>query len=606
MPMNQRLPFLVLSFLWLCALFLPAFAQETFFRQIYDEKSGSFVEVESIFSKLPATGFAPVRVTIANRKDESAEISLSCESVVGDQSRYYSGVDRSLKTQSTFRVQANARENKTVDLLVPVSSMILDSYYDTGASLEIKATGVVNQGSSMNSGGGSHAPQVLLSDSLFVTHASSLDSEFMSLIGRSSLYRSGTENFAGKFSPSKMPEDWRGYSGYDFIVLQDIDITQMSPGARSALRKWVKMGGKMRIFAAQPQSVLSSFDLDGAPNSEVRSGLGSYFVDGEKLQPDDLVDWVFKSKSGGAHIASLLTSDYSTSIWGLQGKMKDKTFNYGMFIVVLILFGVLVGPVNLFVFAKAGKRHKLFITTPIISLGASLLMIGLIFLQDGLGGNGYRVQHVHLDADGADYNSYIHQEQISRTGVLFGKRFEVTEAATMTVVPMAESSWTRVFPNMRTSQRYSTEMTEKGFTSGGDWLQSRSEQAQVLRAVVPSRARIEAKRDDTGYLMQSYFDHELAEFSFLDSEGKYWRARGVMPGKNFRCEESTETEHRALAAASVKLLGDGARQKVMATLNRKGSFIAITNQAPMVETFDNVKWIEDVSIITGMVREMNP
>lgn len=79
-----------------------------------------------------------------------------------------------------------------------------------------------------------------------------------------------------------------------------------------------------------------------------------------------------------------------------------------------------------------------------------------------------------------------------------------------------------------------------------------------------------------------------------------------MPGKNFRCEESTQAEHRTLAAESVKLLGDGARQKVMATLNRKGSFIAIANQAPMVETFDNVKWIEDVSIITGMVREMNP
>ena len=44
---------------------------------------------------------------------------------------------------------------------------------------------------------------------------------------------------------------------------------------------------------------------------------------------------------------------------------------------ILIAFGIIVGPVNLFVIARQGRRHRLFWTTPLISLIASLLLIAL-------------------------------------------------------------------------------------------------------------------------------------------------------------------------------------------------------------------------------------
>src|SRR5690606_21574539 len=84
-----------------------------------------------------------------------------------------------------------------------------------------------------------------------------------------------------------------------------------------------------------------------------------------------------------------IASDFSTS-WPLQQSYGSQEFRYGLFIGVLVLFAIIVGPVNLFVFAKVGKRHRLFITTPIISLATSLLLVGLIILQDGFGGSGFR------------------------------------------------------------------------------------------------------------------------------------------------------------------------------------------------------------------------
>ena len=45
----------------------PRSAQELMFREVADPKTNTYVEVNSMFGKLPATGYAPVRVTIANR-----------------------------------------------------------------------------------------------------------------------------------------------------------------------------------------------------------------------------------------------------------------------------------------------------------------------------------------------------------------------------------------------------------------------------------------------------------------------------------------------------------------------------------------------------------
>jgi hypothetical protein len=594
--------------LWaLCwsTLCFSAQAQQSFFRKVFHKESGSFVEVEALFSILPSSGFAPVRVTISNRTSSPANLSLNCISKYGSE-QYYRGSVGKLKTESSFSVAAKGGETQTVDLLVPVSATVVSSSHGSDSGrLEINSVGVVKASGVLDTAGGTDFPKVLLSDVLFTAHGSSLDAAVTSAIGSSSYYR-GNVTFSGKFSPKTMPEDWRAYAGYDAVIMQDGDWQEISRGARNAICKWIKMGGHLRVYSASSGTIMEEIRPGSGGLTELQSGNGKVTVEKPPLLPKRLVDDVKKGHAEGFHQAQVLSNDYSSMIWGLQKRMEEKKFDYALFIVVLIVFGIVVGPVNLFVFAKAGMRHKLFFTTPLISLGASILMIGLIFFQDGLGGRGYRVQHIQIEAEGEDFHSYVRQEQFCRTGVQLGNRFEVTESATMTPVPLAESQWARLYNGLRNDQNYKTELTEKGFRSSGDWLQSRSEQAQVLRAVVPSRARIEAKLGDEGYVLQSYFEYEIEEFGFMDQDGKYWKARGIMPGKNFRCEPSTAQEHLAILHKKVFLLGGSAQARVLRLAKQEGSFVAITNKAPMIETFSNVKWMEDTSIITGMVRMVTP
>ena len=73
-----------------------------------------------------------------------------------------------------------------------------------------------------------------------------------------------------------------------------------------------------------------------------------------------------------------------------------------LIILILIIFSIIVGPVNLFVFAKSGRRHRLFFTTPLISLIAALLVLTFILFEDGVGGQGRRMLVMDLESAAND------------------------------------------------------------------------------------------------------------------------------------------------------------------------------------------------------------
>ncbi|HBE24028.1 MAG TPA: hypothetical protein DDW21_11545, partial [Verrucomicrobiales bacterium] len=53
------------------------FAQEMFFRHSFGPSSNSTVEVTALFSKLPSSGYTPIRVTISNRTAAPVVFSLN-------------------------------------------------------------------------------------------------------------------------------------------------------------------------------------------------------------------------------------------------------------------------------------------------------------------------------------------------------------------------------------------------------------------------------------------------------------------------------------------------------------------------------------------------
>ena len=112
-------PFLALAFLFCCAR-LPA--QETLIHFVNDPKTNTYVEVVSLFGKLPPSGCLPVRVTIANNTKVDRTVYLTFRS-----SDNFYGTNGA-EVSSTFSASAATGHTETTDLTVPLVTSLNNSY----------------------------------------------------------------------------------------------------------------------------------------------------------------------------------------------------------------------------------------------------------------------------------------------------------------------------------------------------------------------------------------------------------------------------------------------------------------------------------------------
>lgn len=575
-----------------------AMAQETLFREVpratYPEDKTS-VEIEALFSMPPPHGYLPVRVNIVNQRKTDGSIRIT--------TRSDSGSDPSSDSQLTSEFELASKTGSTTshDLLVPVSTDLASE--GTTASVTMGGSFGRNSGS-VSSNFAPDGSAVLMSEMLHTKNSSILDSELNS---RSSGY--GSYQFAARFEPTRMPDDWRAYVGYDFLLLTDQDWNKIPAGARNGIEQWVRLGGRVVIYRIGGSGDFNTFGIEGEPDGERMSyGYGSFELDslehgGGLLLPSKATVSRFSStpkKSAQSQSLSLL-KDYSNA-WPLHMAFGQQKFSYALFIVVLVAFGILVGPVNLFVFAKSGQRHKLFITTPIISLATSALLIVLILAKDGVGGRGMRIVLMEVVPGQSENRAYLIQEQVSRTGVLVGGSFTLAEDAAITPVPIESSPWARLSPGMGGGgMRYTARFEDGKLDVAGDWFQSRSEQGQLIQAVVPTRGRVEIKSQTGEPILNSTFEFPITSLYYKDRSGGFWKAVNLEAGNSVKAISISRAEYELASDTEGSKLALRQRRALLRASDREGHFFAIAGEAPAVDSFDVIDWIATETIITGPI-----
>ncbi len=565
--------------LFLLALVIPVSAQETMIRKVFDTKTDTHVEVLALFTQPSRGGFLPVRVKIANnlKSDRSINLSFECKQGYG------------VSASSEFSFTAAAGKALTQDIMVPLISS--PTPYGDQLGLTANLSGSLgSESGTIRSETSSGIPSVLLSEALFTPNGSMLDAEVRTKSGTS--YGGGT--FAGKFDPKQLPSDWLAFSGYDSVMMTDTDWSNVPTSDRNAILSWMNLGGQLVIYSqGHPNNATLGIPEDTGYGSLVIQSIGSDL----KLAPAQTIALVSGSRRVAARAASI-RSDYDGK-WPLQGRFGIQGFHYGIFIAVLVVFGVVVGPVNLFVLAKSGQRHRLFITTPLISLGASLILIALIIFQDGFGGSGMRRVLMEVRSDGSTNAAFIHQEQFSRTGILTGSRFTVDPACFFTPVPIAQSRWARYTTDYNTRGNFNLQPGGGKMEAGGDWWQSRSEHGHALSAVVSTRGRIEHTADPNVFV--STFDFPIETLYFLDEAKQWHRAENIATGKPFTLTSVDASMADPALADEVNGFTQRNQQILNRAKNRPGHFIAMTGQAPGIDTNPGIRWKETRTVITGPV-----
>lgn len=553
-----------------------AAAQDTLIREVFDTATDTHVEVLALFSKPSAGGgYLPVRVKIANNLTVSRTAILSFES--------YSDRQTGLRTASRFSFTAAPGQTLTRDILVPQCPS-LDSY--SPATLQTSLNGSLGSGENyLTSLPDPSQPSVLLSDSLFTPNASALDAAVTST-GRS------RSEFAARFDPGQLPDSWLAFSGYDCLMLTDAEWTGSPASARNAILSWTRLGGHLVIFATGT-TTRSSLSLP----SDTSFGKISVETIGSDLKLDATATVKLAGKGPVRSRSSSVDHDYASS-WPLQLRFGSQTFHYGLFISVLVIFAIIVGPINLFVFAKPGQRHRLFITTPLISLAASLLLIILILVQDGFGGSGIRRVLMEVRPDGGENAAYLHQEQFCRTGVLTGSRFTLTDPAIINPVAIAPSRWARFSNSYEKKGAFHLQPDAGTIAASGEWFQSRSEHGHTLSTILSTRGRIEPSSGET---FTSTFDFPIASLYYLSPQREWFTAEKIETGKPFRMTRVDSAIVETKLSEEKKSFAPRQGEMLMRTSRRPGGFVAFTTAAPGVQTHTGIHWKETQTVITGPI-----
>ncbi len=558
-------------------------AQEVIFRQVFDTKTDTHVEVTSLFSHPSLGGYLPVRVVIANNLRLPSKVYLSFE----DGTNY----NDEISTSSDYSFFTAPGKTVSQDILVPLSAQNGNAPYQ---NLKVSLSGSMGSSSgSLSSVFSPENPAVLLSEKLYTPNGSALDTERNSRGGGSG-YGGGSNGFSSKFDPKRLPDDWRAFSGFDSLMLTESDWTAIPPGPRNAILAWLRLGGQLVIFTESNTSAKAL----GIPDDP---GFGAVVI--KPIFPDlriDAKETVNLSipKSPFKTRLNSITNDYKTA-WQLQSDFGEKSFNYIFFIIILIAFGILVGPVNLFVFAKSGRRHRLFITTPLISIATSLLLVALIILQDGFGGKGSRVVLMEVRPDENQNAAFIHQEQFSRTGVMTSPAFSIDSSALIAPVPIAESRWARFTGDYDSRGTFDLQPADGKLYASGSWFQSRSEQGQLITAVVPTRGRIEATTAvDT---LVSTFDFPIKTLFYKDASGNWLRAENITKGRPVKLTAVDPTMILPLLNSTADQFSARNKSFFNKTKDRPDHFIALTEAAPAIETHTGINWQKTTTVITGPI-----
>ncbi|HVJ44810.1 MAG TPA: hypothetical protein VM511_00380 [Luteolibacter sp.] len=564
----------LLLFLFLTAI---ASAQETLIRKQFEPITDTHVEVTSLFSRPAADGYFPVRVKIANNLKTPASIRLDF--------RCSANYDNSLKCTSSFSFDAPPGKTVIRDIVVPQNPV--GTTYGSAISILTELSGTMGmEAHSLSADYNPTQPSVLLSAPLYTPNASKLDAE---LTTRLSASYGGSMTFASKFTAADLPDNWLAYSGFDRILMLDSDWTTAPAGARTAIESWVRLGGDLIVYSPTNASAAS---LSLPENTGFGTVSTTDIKNDLTLNETETISRVMGGGMTSPRKMSL-ENDYHIS-WPLRAAFGDESFRYAVFIIILVFFGILVGPINLFVFAKSGRRHRLFITTPIISLGTSILLIILIIFQDGFGGKGMRAALIEV----ADNSAYIHQEQFCRTGVLTKSNFAVDPAVLFTPVQVKETSWSR-FTSSNTRGTFNLQPSGGKLSATGDWFQSRSEQGHSIDGVIPTRGRIE--KTSTPDKLISTFDFPIEKLYYLDPSAKWHRAESIRTGESFALTQVEDT----LVNPEIQKLGAQLSARNQRFFERvrynRGHFIAVASSGPVIATHPGIRWEETTSIITGAV-----
>lgn len=428
-----------------------------------------------------------------------------------------------------------------------------------------------------NSSSSNNTPFLALSDSIHSKHWGTLEASDKSLVSTS-------------LDLSQAQSDWRSYSGIDQVWMTAQEWLSFPIDKKQALQQALTLGADIAFICKNNDEASLIRQAFNRPDTADNWKEGSSRVD-LVLEGADLTSRIQRLLRKNDAKAALLENHRLSSY---LDKVVPQIGTAGPLVLLfIVLFGIIAGPVNLFILAPSGRRHRLFITTPIISFIGAIILAAAIFIQDGTGGSGTRLLHVQVLPD--QKQIVIQQEQASRTGLLFGNSF--TPPAGTWIQPLLGDNLTPQF------NRPGTAFSIDSYgTFSGDWFRSRTRQNHLVTSVQPSRAAIEFTPGPTPSVVSS-IEVELDTLLIIDPQGKAWNAKEVRPGERVSLTPAAPDASRS---SWTQFISDnqftGLLESTTSSVIPQNSTFYATTANPgtlPIETLPAIRWTTPLTLLSG-------
>lgn len=190
--------------------------------------------------------------------------------------------------------------------------------------------------------------------------------------------------------PAQWPTNWLSYSTFRVIAITTSEWQRTSAAGREALMHWVRAGGTLlligRSFPQLPETARLLNTADPIRQFEYGSGRWLELMTEATMSETDAVR---VRREQLRHLIASSTSRAAASspftVVGPHAELeRDRELPIRPLIFAVIIFALLLGPVNLFVLRRKKLMMWIFVTVPAISLLSAGMIGAYAFISEGI------------------------------------------------------------------------------------------------------------------------------------------------------------------------------------------------------------------------------
>lgn len=202
---------------------------------------------------------------------------------------------------------------------------------------------------------------------------------------------------------SRLPDNWLGFTSVRAVAIGPTEWDRLDDAQKNALLTWTACGGDL-LFVDGKVDALFPAQTASAPEQPVRAyffgrvhlltsqsvssaGLAAVLSKAGSLQD---ANWALPA-NGSADWGVIAARGFRLPIPGVEGIPARSYF------LILVVFSILIGPVNYWLLWRARQQVFVVLTTPLLAGIFIVLLAGYVIAGEGLGVRGRAVSFTMLD-----------------------------------------------------------------------------------------------------------------------------------------------------------------------------------------------------------------